>query len=286
VALRGHRLGPAVAALVALCGCPGGAVVRSGNPGSHDPFTAALAEGDAAWAGRAEPSSLASAIAAYRKAAAARPADAEAALRLARAEGFRALAAATPAEERAAHEASSRAAERGLRARSPAFAEAIDAGQPAGEAAARVEAPDAELLYWLAVGQLGVARLTGHVAVLAVRPQVMPLLERAAALDERVDAGGPLRALGAWAALLPRAAGGGAERAAASFARAAELFPEEPWRRVEEARTLAVLRQDRASFDRLLGEVRDAPPAAERAPEQALARGRAAALLDKRSSLF
>jgi hypothetical protein len=76
--------------------------------------------------------------------------------------------------------------------------------------------------------------------------------------------------------------------ARARFALAAELFPEEPWRKVEEARTLAVLTQDGAAFDRLLGEVLAADGAAdpERAAELALARRRARELLDRRAALI
>jgi hypothetical protein len=114
----------------------------------------------------------------------------------------------------------------------------------------------------------------------------MALMSRAAALDERLEAGGPLRALGAWSALLPTSAGGGVEAARARFARAAQLFPDEPWRRVEQARTLEVLLQDRAAFERLLGEVLAAPEEAERGPEQLLARRRGQELLDKRARLF
>jgi hypothetical protein len=74
--------------------------------------------------------------------------------------------------------------------------------------------------------------------------------------------------------------------AQARFERAGQLFPDEPWRRIDEARTLSVLLQDRAGFERLLGEVLAAPDAAERGPEQAVARRRAREWLDKRARLF
>jgi hypothetical protein len=245
-----------------------------------------MAEGDAAWERRGEPAELLTALAAWRRVAAARPGQAELELRLARGEGFRALAAQLPAEALSAHDASSRAAERALAALAPRFAAALSEGRPVAEAAALVEAPGAEPLYWLAVGRLGVAQGAGPAAVLAVKDLALPLLLRAAALDERLDAAGPLRALGAWSALLPASAGGGVEAARTRFARAAELFPDEPWRRVEEARTLAVLLQDKAAFERLLGEVLSAPPATERAAEQAVAKRRAREWLDKRARLF
>jgi len=254
-----------------------------------DPASAALAEGTAAWPDRGQPARLGAALDAFRRAARVRPGDPALELPLARAEAFRALAAGGgSAEARAAHEASARAAERALATLAPAFAEALKAGRSPAEAAALVPAAGAEPLHWLALGHMGVAQVTGHAAVLAVKDQVLPLMDRAAGLDEAVDEGGPLRALGAWSAMLPVAAGGGVAPARARFARAAERFPDEPWRRVLEARTLAVLLQDRAAFERLLGEVlaTEAGAHGARAPEAALARREAQALLDKKASLF
>jgi len=294
VAHRRPLAGAVLAAALLACARP--AADRGAPAGPRDPVAAALAEGDAAWPRRGEPARLAVALAAYRAAAAARPGDAAVELPLARAEAFRARAAAVgaavgaeaEAEARSAHEASARAAERALRSLSPAFAQAIDAGSPPAQAAALVPAPGAEPLYWLALGRMGVARATGHAAVLAVKDHLLPLMARAAELDEAVDEGGPVRELGAWSAMLPTAAGGGAGAARARFFRAAERFPDDPWRRVLEARSLCVLLQDRAAFDRLLGEVlsTEAAAAGARAPEAALARREAQALLDKRASLF
>jgi hypothetical protein len=113
-------------------------------------------------------------------------------------------------------------------------------------------------------------------------------MERAAALDERLDCGGPRRALGAWLALLPSAAGGGAAASRAAFARAHELGPRCQQNKVREAETLAVLLQDRALFERLLGEVlaSDDARAAEWRAENGLARAQARALLARRDRLF
>ncbi|MBK9516282.1 MAG: hypothetical protein IPO09_02810 [Anaeromyxobacter sp.] len=276
-----------LAAALALAACAPPGAGRT-PPQAPDPAAVALAEGDAAWPGRAEPAQLAAGLAAYRRAAAARPADATLELRLARAEGFRALAAAAPAEAREAHEASSRAAERALALAAPAFAEALRSGTAPAEAVGLIGPAGAEPLYWLALGRMGVAQATGHAAVLAVKDHALALMARAAALDEQVERGGPLRALGAWQAMLPVAAGGGAAGARAHFERAAARFGDEPWRRVAEAATLTVLLQDGAAFDRLLAEVLAGVPQADpdRAPELLLAQRRARALLDKRASLF
>jgi len=281
------RGGLALLCALWLSACARPQVERAGAAPPADPLATALAEGQAAWPGRAEPARLAAALEAFRRAAAARPGDPAAELPLARAEAFRALGAEGPAEARAAHDASARAAERALATLAPAFTAAVRAGRPAAEAAPLLEAPAAEALYWLALGRMGAAQATGPAAVLAVKDHLLPLMLRAAALDERLERAGPLRALGAWSAMLPVAAGGGAAEARHRFARAASLFPDEPWRRVAEAASLAVLLQDGAAFDRLLGEVLALPDGdAASAPELALARGRARALLDKRSRLF
>ena len=281
-----RRRGLAAPLLLALAACARPPAARPPLPVADLPqLTAAAA---AAWPERLEPARLDAALAALRRGAALAPGDPAVELPLARAEAFRALAADDPAEQRAAHDASARAAERALSRRAPRFSEAFEAGRPAAEAAALVEADGAEPLYWLALGRMGAAQATGHAAVLAVRAPVVALMERAAALDERVDAGGPLRALGAWAAMLPTAAGGGVARSRERLARAAELFPAEPWRRLAEATGPALLTQDAAAFDRLVAEVLALRPEADpaRAPELALAQRRARALLDKRGRLF
>jgi hypothetical protein len=249
---------------------------------------AALAEGDRAFARRADPSGLAEALVAYRRAAARRPGHPEAETRLARAEAFRALAAGAAPGAREAWAASARAAERALRTLSPAWAEAIDAGADATEAAGRAEPGGAEALYWLGLGTLRAAQARGPAALLSARDAVLATLERSADLDEGVDAAGAHRALGGLRAALPAAAGGGAAASRAHFQRARALFPGEQLARVLEAETLAVLLQDGAAFDRLLAEVEASDPSAwpERAPENAVARERGRALAARRARLF
>lgn len=249
---------------------------------------ALLAEGDRAFADRGEPARLDAAVRAYGAAAAQRPSDAGAELRLARAEAFRALAASSPAVVREAAEASARAAERALRRLAPGWAETIDRGEDPAAAAARVDAAGAEPLYWLALGTMRAAQGTGYAAVLAVKDAALAMMARAAELDERIDAAGPHRALGAWRATLPVAAGGGAAAARAHFDRARALSPDDALARLAEAETWAVLVQDEQRFEALLGEVLTFDPARapERAPETAVAKRRAKELLDRKARLF
>jgi hypothetical protein len=251
-------------------------------------YGASLAEGDAAFQRRGDPARLEAAIAAYARAAAQRPGIPEAELRLSRAEAFRALLPAAPAVTRQAWEASARAAERALRTISPAWAAGIDAGEDPAAAAARVDGSGAEALYLLAQGSMRAAQATGHAAVLSVKDATLAMMARAAELDERVDAAGPHRALGAWRAALPVAAGGGAAASRAHFDRARALAPDELLARVSEAESYAVLVQDSALFDRLLDEVAraDLSRDPDRAAENAIARRRAEALRARKARLF
>ena len=124
--------------------------------------------------------------------------------------------------------------------------------------------------------------------MLSVKDAARALMERAAALDERVDFGGPRRALGAWLAAIPSAAGGGAAAARTQLERALALAPSYQLTRVRDAETLSVLLQDRARFERLLGEVLAFDPARapEVAPENRLAQRLAKDLLARRDRLF
>lgn len=255
---------------------------------AQERWVAALAEGDHHFALRGDPARLEAALHAYRLAAAQRPGDPEAELRLGRAEAFRGLTAPAPAQAKEAWDNSARAAERALRGISPGWAEAIDRGDDPAESAARVDPAGAEALYLLAQGAMRAAQATGYAAVLAVKDGALAMMARAAELDERVDAAGPHRALGAWRAALPVAAGGGASSSRAHFDRARTLAPDDQLTPVAEAETWAVLVQDEARFTQLLEGVlafdlgRD--PARE--PENAHAKRRAKDLLQRKARLF
>jgi len=240
--------------------------------------------GDSAFEGRGDPARLAAALEAYRELAAREPGDPAVELRLARAEAFRALE--SPGEAADAWSRASRAAERALRRLSPRWAAAVDAGNPV-EAAAQVEAPGAEALYWLALSAWSGAQGKGFAAILAVKDVALASMERAAELDAAVDCAGPHRALGAWTAALPAAVGGGADRARAHFEKALELGPRCQLTRVQEAETLFVLLQDKKSFESALAEVL-APEAPDPrfAPENAVAARMARELLARETRLF
>ena len=290
---------PAVATILLLAaglappGAPSGAAGRSGPEAAatppaaaREPYAEELRSGEAAYDGREDPPQLASAIAHFRAAAALRPGEAAPLLALARASAFRAQA--LPGTARDAWRDASGAAEQALRIASPAFAAAIDRGEDPGRASAKVERSGAAPLYWLALSTMGMAQARGMAAVLSVKDGARAMMERAAALDERVDFAGPRRALGAWLATLPSAAGGGAGAARSQFDRARSLFPEYQLARVRDAEVLAVLLQDRKRFEAALGEVLafDDGRAPAIAPENRLAKKLARDLLARKERLF
>ncbi len=257
---------------------------RDGGPTAL--FESLLQQGDAAFASRGEAGRIEAACGAYSQASTLRPGEPAAELRLARAQAF--LAQGDPVAARAAWSQVSRAAERALRNLAPSWARAIDQGTDPATAAAQVPAGGAEALYWLALATFAGAQTRGFAAVLAVKTSALAEMERAVALDERVDFAGPHRALGAWLATLPTGAGGSAAAARAHFDRAFALSPDYALTRVKEAETYAVLVQDRSLFESSLSGVLAAGPPvhAEVAPENQLAKKLAQALLDQAKRLF
>jgi hypothetical protein len=264
---------------------PGQGTVAT-SPGDRARYTEELQAGEAAFAGREDPALLTAAIGRFSAAAALQPGDPAALLSLARAQAFRAQATREAARD--SWREASRAAEQALRTAAPAFAEAVGRGEDPGRAATKVDRAGAAPLYWFALATMGMAQARGMVAVLAVKDAARAMMERAAALDERVDFAGPRRALGAWLATLPSAAGGGAGAARSQFERAHSLFPEYQLARVRDAEILAVLLQDRKRFEANLGEVLafDDARAPAIGPENRLAKRLARELLLRKERLF
>lgn len=263
-------------------------LLSSAPPGPPAPseVEGSLRAGNAAYSRRGEPAQLAEAIRQYGLAASLRSTDPVPLLALARSHAFRAQSSPGAAPD--AWREAARAAEKALRASCPAFAQSIDRGEYPARAAAVVDAAGAEPLYWLALSTMGMAQTRGVAAVLAVKDHSRAMMERVAQLEEKIDHGGPRRALGTWLATLPSAAGGGAAAARAQFERARALAPAYQLTRVREAETLAVLLQDAKRFDALLSEVFkfDLGSAPAIAPENRMAKQLAQALAARRDLLF
>lgn len=264
-----------------------GAASPDGGAAEPDPYDAAMRAGDEAFEGRGDRKKLEAALAAYDRAESLRPDDPAATLRLARVQAFQALGAPR-ADAAHAWDSCARTAEHALRRLSPAWATEVDAGKSAAEAAAKVDASGAEALYWLSLASMSAAQARGFSAVLLAKDAARAGMERVLALDEKLDHAGPHRALGAWLAALPSAAGGGAAGARAHFDKARALAPGYLLTAVREAETWAVLVQDRKRFDALLDEVAKADDAANprAAPENAVAKRLAKDLATRKAKLF
>ncbi|HTP25550.1 MAG TPA: TRAP transporter TatT component family protein [Anaeromyxobacteraceae bacterium] len=255
-------------------------------PSDRARYEFAMRAGNAAFFLRDDPEELSRAISSYRAALAVRPTDRIALISLARAQAHRAQAEPMGAQD--AWREVSRAAETALREASPPFAEAVDGGKDPADAVGKVEMEGAEPLYWFALATMGMAQARGMAAVLAVKDVARAMMARAAELDERIDYGGPRRALGTLLCTIPSAAGGGVGAARAQLDRARTLAPTYQLTRVRDAEALSVLLQDRQRFESLLGEVLafDETRAPSIVPENRLAKKMARDLLERADRLF
>jgi predicted anti-sigma-YlaC factor YlaD len=176
---------------------------------------------------------------------------------------------------------------RGLEVEHPGLAERLLARPEA--AAAELELEDVPLAYWTAAAwgsAIGAGK--DRPELVADVPAVRALLERALELDEDWDAGALHAALVPLAAL-PAAMGGSWELAARHFERAAELSGGlDAGLFVTYAEAVALPRQDRAAFARLLQQALAVDP--ELAPQRRLAnlvaQRRARALRQRADELF
>lgn len=156
-------------------------------------------------------------------------------------------------------------------------------------AAARLEARDVPMLYWTAAAWgSAIALGKDRPELLAELPAIRALVERGLALDEGYEGGAFHEAMIVIEAL-PEAMGGSTARARGHFERAVALSGgARPSPYVTLAQTVAVLKQDRAEFRRLLEQALAFDP--ERDPANRLAttvlQRKARALLDRQDEFF
>jgi len=145
------------------------------------------------------------------------------------------------------------------------------------------------MLYWTAASWgSAIALGKDHPELLADLPAIRALMDRGLALDEGYQDGAMHEAMIVLDAL-PEGMGGSVERARAHFARAVELAHDRrPGPYVTLATSVAVLKQDRAEFQRLLEKSLTFDPDA--LPAQRLAtivlQRKARALLDRQDEFF
>lgn len=238
----------------------------------------------AAFAARSDPAELARAIAIWEAELAGAPRDPELLVHLARAHHFAGERLALDGDEDAALVRFSLGvgyAERALSALEPGLEEAFAAKQDPTPALARLGAPSVPAAYWWAACLGRTALLRGLTTRLEVKDRIRAAMERILELDAAFAHGGADRVLGIWFAEIPTIAGKDLARSAAHFSAARGRAPAYLPTMVAEAAFLATEQQDRAAFERVLGEVLAAPDGDDPdvAPENRLAKALAKRLL-------
>lgn len=239
--------------------------------------------GDALWPERGDPDRLEAALARYAQAWEAGPPDPTLALRLARGWLFAALAHRIDDPE-ARREALSQARRWARRCLPPAALAEDETLEQVRLAA--IEPDDAACLFMAARVLDAETHLAGEARSASRHAVVEPMFRRVLALAPATFAYGPDRVLGAHLATLPAFGGRDLEAARRHLDTARGEAPEYVENTVLTAESWAVRARDRAAFRALLEEALDAPDAAEYAPENAVARARARALLAAEERVF
>lgn len=226
----------------------------------------AVAEGEAAWAERADEARLRACIAAWQRALESDASDIELWGRLTRAQyfladGHLAFDTARDAETLEAYLAAVRTAEHGLSQLSPEFAQSMNAGNRIEQSLALLDVRAVPLLYWRSSAQGKWARRDGFATLLSVKDEIRAVMSRVLELDRTYFYTGPDRYFGAFFAVAPAYAGGDLDRSRTHFEYSLGQAPNYLGTHVLYATEYAVKTQDRALFQRELDLVIAADPA-------------------------
>ncbi len=248
------------------------------EPPMHTTSQTLLAEAEAAWQEREDPDRLLEAILLYKKIARSSAADREVLVRLSRALYFYADGYLKNDEERIRkYDQGTYYGEKAL-AQNQEFKALIDSGTPVIEALDVLGEEDCEALYWTAANLGKWSKLKGIPTVLRNTALFKAMLEKADALDDSYNYGGPPRTWGAYYAAAPSIVGGDLEKSRQYFERAMEIAPDYFATRVLMAEIYAPKVHDRDLFVSLLTSVIEGDPyklpdvVAEQKVEQAKAR--------------
>src|SRR5688572_15236653 len=221
--------------------------------GAESPAAAA----EAAWARRGERAELEKAIAQWEAALAGKPDDVAILGRLSRAYYLLSDGFLRKPEDKPAYlsnmEKGTGYGERGLAAASPAFKTKVRDGEKVEEAIKLVGREGLEPMYWYVVNLGKWARAKGLAALLGNKDRAKGVMTRALELDETFFHGAPHRYFGAYWSLLP--VGRDLDKSKQHFDKSLAIAPSYAGTKVLMAESYAVKKQDRALFDKLLGEV-------------------------------
>ncbi|HXU83006.1 MAG TPA: TRAP transporter TatT component family protein [Polyangia bacterium] len=248
------------------------------------------AAAEAAWAQRGDRAQLEKAIAQWESALAQKPDDVAILGHLSRAYYLLADGFLRKPEDKKAYLANMNKGtgygERGVAAASPAFKAKVKDGEKVEEAIKLVGREGIEPMYWYVVNLGKWARAEGLAALLGNKDRAKGVMTRVLELDETFFHGAPHRYFGAYWSLLP--VGRDLDKSKQHFDKSLAIAPNYAGTKVLMAETYAVKKQDRALFDKLLGEVLampdDAMPGLE--PEVRIEKDKARELQAKANELF
>jgi tetratricopeptide (TPR) repeat protein len=298
------RLVSTLVMLVAVS-CSGGPAVM-GKKVNRTPIDAAslekhkalIAEGDAAWAARAEgKAKIEEAIARWDAAVQIKGDDADTYAKLARgtyllADGYLFFdAEASPegmATFLAAHEKGQAYAEQGLRALSTDYEKRVDSGINIEDAVQALGREAVPLMYWYDVNLGKWAKNKGIDETLNQKDRIFKVMTRVYDVDPDYFYGAPDRYWGSYYAVAPTFAGGDVNKSREYFEKSLKKNPNYFATHVLIAELLAPKLDDRALFDRELKWVMETPLdiIPEVAPEAAIERKKAERLMKKADDLF
>jgi tetratricopeptide (TPR) repeat protein len=241
--------------------------------GPLDPAAAAqhqqlVAEGDAAFAERAERAQLELAIQKYQAAVGVKDDDWQTYEKLARATYLLAdgwlffekdASADAAARYLAVFEQGYGAAERGLAAQSREVEQKLAAGVDLKDAVALVNRDGVGLMYWYAtnLGKWGNAQ--DITVILRYKDRIFNMMTRVRELDRQFFHGAPDRYFGAYYAVAPTFAGGDLDKSWEHFQESLKIAPDYVATYNLIAEFYAPKKQDADLFDRMIAQVRKAP---------------------------
>lgn len=249
-------------------------------------------EGGAHWLKRGSRAELEASIAAWEQVAARNPGDVETRVSLARALH---LLADGHLRDEGGVERAVNVLERGaayaleaLLASSPALKSRVDAGTPVEGALEVLDSKSVPALYWYALSLRTSSDLQGPSAIVRSAARIKQMMEACVQLDGQYYFAGPQRYLAVFYARAPFIAGGDLKKSQEHFQRVLEVAPGYLATRVFWAEFYALKVGDAQGFQReleyVLAQPDDIHP--ELIPENAIAKRRAKALLDRKAELF
>jgi tetratricopeptide (TPR) repeat protein len=287
--------------LLGMAGCSAGRLAsweKGVDVSKKGDDSAAVAQGDKAWAERGNEARLRAAIAAWEQAAAQNPSNGTTQAKLARAyyllaDGHLSFLAekdeAKKKEMLDAYERGVQAAERGLLIASPEFAREMRAGKKMLETIPLLGKEAVPALYWYATNLGKWARAKGLTTAIAHKKNIFASIEKVFKLDRDYFYAGPDRYFGSYYAFLSSIMGGDKKKSKAHFDHALQVAPNAFATKVLMADLYYGKRmQNRPEFERLLKEVINGNPDAlpELGPENRIEQKKAQDLLRRVEDIF